>query len=308
MREGLATVRRSRPITRLVPVLLVIALVIASIVYLLRAGAEQILFAEELEGGAPRLRALSELGPGEKPRAAVLKRDALGGIDEFVLTDKRMIRIRDQDRWSFPLPRWSGFGIYTSGGRTEFRLSTIEDHEINISVETTPAAKRLEALLSEAHAKRRTRDETTPASEIPAPRQLRPFQHPSLGYYIWLAPLVLFLLGFWVSSISLRRLRNVRHRVRHQQRTTGTVVDHIAGNFHSAQGHSETVHHPVVEFTTLHGQQVTFKSGLGTSRKQPVGHPLKVLTIHRRRRTPWSTPLARSTSCPSLPGYSAWAR
>lgn len=276
MQEDQKTVRRRRPIGRLVLVLLVIVLLIATIAYLLNAGSEEIFFADDL-AGAPPLRALSELGAGEEAQAAILKRDALGGVDEFVLTDRRLIRIRDQDRWFFPLARWSGFGVYTGDGRIRFRLSTIEDHEITISVEATPVATRFEALLSEAYATRPTRDETTPASEIPAPRRLRPFEHPSMGYAIWLAPLVLFLLGFWVLSIGLRRLRNARYRIRHQQRSAGTVVDHIAGSFQSAQGRSETVYHPVIEFTTLQGRQVTFKSGLGTGRKQPVGHAVKVL-------------------------------
>ena len=277
MRHDLTTVRRAVPIGRLVLVVLAIAVILASGLFLLHSGTEEVFFTDDLQGQAPPSRALSELQPGEEPRALVLKHDALGGTEEFLLTGRRMIRIRNEDRWSFPLPQWSGFGIYTGEGQTRFRLSTFEDHEINLSVATTPATERLQALLSEAYTKRQPRDTTTPASETPAPRQLGPFEHPSMGYLIWLAPLVLFVLGSWMTRISLRRFRNARLRLRNHLLATGTVVDHVSSSHESAQDDGGSLYHPVVEFTTPHGRQITFESEFGSSRKRPVGRPVRVL-------------------------------
>lgn len=276
MREDPKTVRRAPPIGRPLLVILALALIIPALVHWLSAESEQIYFADELDARAPPFRALSELRPGEQAKAAALKRSTFWGIEEFVLTDQRLIRIRDRDRWSFPLARWSGFGVRTGDGRTMIRLSTLGGHEITISLAATPAAERLAALLSEAYARRPPRAAATPPSETPVPRQLRPFEHPSLGYLIWLAPLVLVLLGAWILTIALHRLRDARVRLRNQLRATGTVVDHRIGSFGSGEG-QERVFHPVIEFTTLHGRKVSFESELGSGRRQALGRPVKVL-------------------------------
>lgn len=271
------TVRRSRPIGRLVLAVLVIGVIVAAVAYMLLAGSERIYFADELAEAPPPARVLSELAPGETALAAVLKRDAFGEIDEFVLTDRRLLRIRGQDRWSFPLARWNGYGASRADGRTDIKLSTIDDHNIYIAVETSPAVRRLMEVIEEAFETRPDRDEATPESEIPGPRQLGPFEHPDMGYVIWLFPLVLGLLGLLILTVALRSWRNARHRVRHHRRAAGTVVDHVSDDHTDDDGHSRTVYHPVVEFTASNGRQVTFKSALATGRKKPLGHTLKVL-------------------------------